>query len=151
MTKDTAGVAAPPPLIYLAGLAAGIGLDRLAAWPEMPPMVLPGLAAMALGIAVMALGIREFRKAGTDYHPHRPTTRIVTTGPFRFTRNPLYLSLTSIYAGIALALGSAWALLLLIPVLLAIRYGVIAREERYLAAKFGDEYLRYKDSVRRWL
>lgn len=149
--KDTAGVIAPPPLIYLGGLVAGIVFDHVAGWPAMRTQAGAGAALLVLGVLLMFLGIREFKRAGTDYHPHRPSTRIVTGGPFRFTRNPLYLSLTLIYAGLALALGSFWALVLLVPVLLVIRYGVIAREERYLEAKFGAEYLRYKSSVRRWL
>lgn len=149
--KDTAGVIAPPPLIYLAGLAAGIALDRVFAWPGWAPMIWPGVGLAVLGAAFNLWGIREFRRAETDYVPYRPTKRIITTGPFRFTRNPLYVSLAAVYAGIALALGSAWALALLVPVMLVIRFGVIAREERYLAEKFGEEYLRYKDSVRRWL
>ena len=96
----------------------------------------------------MTLGVERVR-------PRRgqiPRSRCrITSGPFRFTRNPLYISLALVYAGIALTVGSAWALAFLVPVLGIIRYGVIAREERYLEGKFGPEYLRYKQSVRRWL
>jgi protein-S-isoprenylcysteine O-methyltransferase Ste14 len=151
--KDTPGVIAPPPLVYLGALAAGLLLDRflpLAAF-EARPAAIAGLGFLALGALLMFLGMREFQRAGTDYRPYKPTTRIIESGPFRFTRNPLYLSLTLIYAGIALSLGSSWALVLLVPVLVIIRYGVIAREERYLTHKFGGEYLRYKEQVRRWL
>lgn len=149
-TKDNPGVIAPPPLIYLAGLIVGAVLERfvpLAAFAGRPAA---GIAIVILGAILMALGLREFHRAGTDFKPYRPTTRIIVTGPFRYTRNPLYLSLTLVYAGIAIAMGGAWAIILLIPVLAAIRYGVIAREERYLERKFGSEYLRYKESVRRW-
>lgn len=149
--KDTPGVIAPPPLIFLGGLVAGFVLDHFAAWPAMRPAVAAGLALLGLGLVLMFLGIREFQRAGSDYQPYKPTTRIITSGPFRFTRNPLYLSLTLVYAGLALAMGSFWALVLLGAVLLVLRYGVIAREERYLEARFGAEYLRYKNSVRRWL
>ena len=149
--KDTAGVIAPPPLIFLAGLIAGFLLDHFLAWPGMTTQVAAGLALLGLGLILMFLGIREFERAGTDYRPYKPTTRIITGGPFRFTRNPLYLSLALIYAGLALAHGSFWALVLLGPVLIVIRYGVIAREERYLEARFGADYLNYKNSVRRWL
>jgi protein-S-isoprenylcysteine O-methyltransferase Ste14 len=151
--KDTPGVIAPPPLVYLGALAAGLLLDRflpLAAF-EARPAAIAGLGFLALGALLMFLGMREFQRAGTDYRPYKPTTRIIESGPFRFTRNPLYLSLTLIYAGIALSLGSSWALVMLVPVLVIIRYGVIAREERYLTHKFGGEYLRYKEQVRRWL
>ena len=149
--KDTAGVIAPPPLIFLAGLVAGFILDHVLASPALRPQVAVGLALLGLGFVLMFLGLHEFQKAGTAYQPYKPTARIITTGPFRFSRNPLYLSLTLICAGFALALGSFWSLALLAPVLIVIRYGVIAREERYLEAKFGDTYLAYKRSVRRWL
>lgn len=148
---DTPGVIAPPPLVYLTGLAGGLVLDALVSWPGMAPQVWPGLVLLAGGILINLLGLREFRKAKTDYVPYRPTTRIITAGPFRFTRNPLYLGLALFYAGLALVLGSFWALVLLVPVLAVIRYGVIAREERYLEAKFGEEYRRYRSSVRRWI
>jgi protein-S-isoprenylcysteine O-methyltransferase Ste14 len=151
--KDIPGVIARPPLIYLGSLAAGLGLE--AAWPPslgaFPDQPVIGLVLAALGFALMGFAIREFKRAGTDYHPHEPTTRIVTTGPFRFTRNPLYVSLTLIYLGIAVGLGSVWVLATLVPTLVTIRFGVVAREERYLERKFGDEYLRYKSAVRRWI
>ncbi|HLF58299.1 MAG TPA: isoprenylcysteine carboxylmethyltransferase family protein [Alphaproteobacteria bacterium] len=149
--KDIPGVIAPPPLIYLAGLVAGLVLDRTWTLPILRARPIAGTALVLLGAVLMALGIREFKRAGTDFKPYRPTTRIITSGPFRFTRNPLYISLALVYAGIALTVGSAWALAFLVPVLGIIRYGVIAREERYLEGKFGPEYLRYKQSVRRWL
>ena len=150
-TKDVPGVIAPPPLIYLGGLIAGFLLDR--AWPLAAVGARPvaGVAVVFLGAVLMVLGIREFKKADTDFKPYRPTVRLITTGPFRFSRNPLYLSLTLVYAGIALTVGSSWAFVLLVPVLGLIRYGVIAREERYLEAKFGATYTSYKGTVRRWL
>ena len=150
-TRDVPGVIAPPPLIYLGGLVAGLLLDRT--WPlaAVGARPVPGAALIVLGAVLMGLGIREFKRAGTDFKPYRPTVRLITTGPFRFTRNPLYLSLTLVYGGIALTVGSSWAFLLLAPVLGLIRYGVIAREERYLEAKFGTAYKSYKGSVRRWL
>ena len=148
--KDNPGVIAPPPLIYLAGLAIGFALDRF--WPLDFDRYLPaGIVLIGLGIALMAIGIREFKRAKTDFLPIRPTVRIITTGPFRVTRNPLYLAMTLIYAGIGAAFGILWVFILLVPVLAVMHYGVIAREERYLERKFGDEYLAYKRRVRRWL
>jgi len=148
--KDNPGVIAPPPLIYLAGLATGFVLEQF--WPiGVGRSPAAGIIGIAFGAALMALGLREFKMAETDYLPYRPTVRIIQTGPFRFTRNPLYLAMTLIYAGIALAFGSLWAFLLLVPVLAVIHYGVIAREERYLERKFGEDYLTYKRAVRRWL
>ncbi len=152
-TKDRPGVIAPPPLIYLAflvvGLAVGyfypIGLFE-GGWRYGVGAV---LAVFAVGLAVWALP--QFRRAGTHVDPYKPDTAIITTGPYRFTRNPLYIGLALLYAGIAIAAASAWALVLLIPALAVIRWGVIRREEAYLETKFGDDYRRYKAGVRRWL
>jgi len=93
----------------------------------------------------------EMRRAGTHVDPRQQVTALVTQGPFRLTRNPLYLSLTLLYAGIALMVNSLWAILLLPGALIMIRYGVINREERYLERTFGEQYLSYKAKVRRWV
>ncbi len=161
--KDRPGVIAPPPLIYLAflvvGLAAGYfypiglfegglfegGLFGGGGWRYGVGAV---LAVLAVGLAVWALP--QFRRAGTHVDPYKPDTAIITTGPYRFTRNPLYIGLALLYAGIAVAAASAWALVLLIPAMAVIRWGVIRREEAYLETKFGDDYRRYKAGVRRW-
>ena len=90
------------------------------------------------------------RRAGTNIRPDRPATVIVTDGPFRFSRNPLYLSLTLVYVGIASMMNALWPLLLLVPLLLIVQRGVVLREERYLEAKFGETYRSYKTRVRRW-
>lgn len=150
---DHPGVIAPPPLIYFGFLAIGYLVDQV--WPLAAPLAASPrywLALVLVGVgAVIALAaIHEFRKAKTHVLPHKPTTAIITGGPFAYSRNPLYVVLALFHMAIALALGNVWALLLLIPALLAIRYGVIAREERYLEAKFGAEYLSYKARVRRW-
>ena len=92
-----------------------------------------------------------FRRARTSPIPVKPTTAIVETGPYRFTRNPMYVGLTLLYLGLTLWVGSLWPLLLLPVALFALQRFVIAREERYLEAKFGDQYLRYKARVRRWI
>ena len=151
--RDCPGVIAPPPIIYLGFLGLGLGLDYV--WPAA---TLPGTGQFAAGLAlifpgvvIIALAIRRLRKAGTNVEPHKPTTALVTTGPFRLSRNPIYLSLSLIHAGIGIAADNPWILGLLVPALAVIRYGVIAREERYLEGKFGAAYLAYKASVRRWL
>ena len=149
--KDIPGVIAPPPLIYLGGLVAGVLLDHFLPIGAVAARPVVGAPLVILGIVLMALSLREFIRAKTDFKPYRPTTRIISSGPFRFTRNPLYLAMALIYAGLAIALGSVWALALFIPVLATVRYGVIAREERYLERKFGAEYLGYKIGVRRWI
>jgi hypothetical protein len=102
-------------------------------------------------VARTDLGIRTLRDAGTTIRPDKPAAKLVTDGPFRFSRNPLYLALTLMYAGIALMADSIWALLLLFPVTFIMTRFVIQREEDYLARTFGEDYERYKKSVRRWI
>ena len=98
---------------------------------------------------ILALG--RFRRAGTAVEPWRTSTALVTNGVYRFTRNPMYLAMALLYLGAALAADSVLALVLLPPLLVLVRVGVISREERYLERRFGDEYRRYRSSVRRWL
>jgi len=152
-TSDVAGVIALPPLIYLAFILLGVALDRF--WPVA---VLPGSAQYAIGglsimagLALAAWSLPLFRKLGTSVNVYRPTTALITTGPYRFARNPLYLSLALAQAGIAFAADNVWIMALLVPTIVVVNYGVIAREERYLEAKFGDEYRRYRAAARRWL
>jgi protein-S-isoprenylcysteine O-methyltransferase Ste14 len=148
-TPDNPGVIAPPPLIYAGALLLGILANRLSPIPFLPR----GLSR-ALGwplIVVGSLGVREMKRAGTNVDPYRPATAIVTGGPYRFTRNPLYLSMTLIYCGITARANALPAALLLPFVFRLMRRGVIEREERYLERKFGDEYLSYKARVRRWV
>jgi protein-S-isoprenylcysteine O-methyltransferase Ste14 len=151
--RDNPGVIAPPPLIYAGALAAGLIVNRLYRIPFLPQGLtrMLGWPLIAGGLAIGLLGFREMHRAGTNVDPREPTTTIVTAGPYRFTRNPLYLSMTLMYAGIS-ALANALSAILLLPAVLAVmRRGVIEREERYLERKFGDEYLNYKSRVRRWL
>ena len=89
--------------------------------------------------------------AGTNIRPNLPAKAIVTSGPFRFSRNPLYCSLTLLYLGLSAFLNTWWSLILLVPLLLVMHVGVVRREERYLERKFGEEYRRYRSSVRRYL
>jgi len=154
-TKDNPGVIAPPPLIFAAFLGVGLGLDFLVfrVPTGLPAAARYGLAAV-LAVAALLLGLGalfRFRRAGTHAEPWRPTTTIVTEGAYRFTRNPMYVGMALLYAAVAVAADSVVALILSVPLLVVIRYGVIAREERYLIAKFGDEYRRYQAGVRRWL
>jgi protein-S-isoprenylcysteine O-methyltransferase Ste14 len=151
--RDTAGVIAPPPLIYLFFILLGAGLDWFWSAPFVsgwPRWTIGGLL-IALGLAIGIAAMTRFRRAGTDVRPHKPTTAMVTDGLYRFTRNPMYVGLSVLHLGIAVAVGSLWILAALAPALAVLRYGVIAREERYLEAKFGREYLDYKARVRRWL
>jgi protein-S-isoprenylcysteine O-methyltransferase Ste14 len=95
--------------------------------------------------------LRRFRAARTNPEPWKPSTAVVASGVYRHTRNPMYVGMTLVYLALALAFDSGVALLLAAPLLALVRWGVIAREERYMEAKFGDDYRRYRASVRRWL
>ncbi len=153
---DTPGVIAPPPLIYLAGLALGLGADWLFALPALPERDAAG--SLWLGIALGAFGLLlilwaggRFIGAGTPLPPHRPATVLVTEGPYRRSRNPIYLGLGLIYLGVVCATVSLGALVLLPVVILVMEFGVIRREERYLERRFGQAYRDYKSRVRRWI
>lgn len=150
---DTAGVIAPPPLIYLAVLGVGFKLNKRIGRGSLPSGVrLPaGTAALVAGGWLMRAFVQAFARAGTPLDPYRPSAAIVTDGPYRLTRNPAYLGMTLAYLGISLLSDSPWAL---VPLPLAVAVtdrGVIAREERYLERKFGEPYLDYKRRVRRWI
>ncbi len=152
-TLDNPSVVARPPLIYAGALVVGLLADVLFPVPFLPGAVawLLGLPLIGGGLLLGFLGDRALSDAGTNRSPYEPTTKLVTGGPYRFTRNPLYLSITLLYGGIAVLANALWAALLLPFVLLVMRHGVIDREERYLERKFGEEYLRYKTRVRRWV
>jgi protein-S-isoprenylcysteine O-methyltransferase Ste14 len=151
--QDTSGVRFPPPLIYVAGFLIGYLLHRavpltLASWSSRKPL---GWALVCVGTLLMASAVIAFRRAGTTPIPTRPTTTVVVHGPYRFTRNPMYLGWVIVYLGAVLLTNTVWPLALLPVVLVLINRAVIAREERYLEAKFGDAYRAYRDRVRRWL
>jgi protein-S-isoprenylcysteine O-methyltransferase Ste14 len=151
--KDTPGVLVPPPLIYLAGLAIGSVAEWLWPAPVLPQPVqyAVGFALMAVSFTIAALGFCEFVRAKTPLDPHKPTRELITSGPFRYSRNPLYLSLAMLYIGIAIAIDGIWIIAMLVPTLLVLHHGVILREEAYLERKFPDNYRPYKARVRRWL
>src|SRR5215212_10256653 len=149
--QDKSGAVAPPPLIYLGTLVFGLLINR-----RFPTAFLPRRIARLLGWALLGGGVLlagwfewTIRHAGTTDSPYEPVSHIVTEGPFHYTRNPAYLSLTMMYAGIAALRNALWAIVLLPVALLVIQRGVIEREERYLERKFGEEYLSYKAGVRR--
>jgi protein-S-isoprenylcysteine O-methyltransferase Ste14 len=155
--QDSPRVFVIPPLIFLACFGLGGLADRLRPWPlvsgfELLDVVrLAGLALLALGVSLDLWSLGLFRRAGTSAVPFQPASARVEVGPYRFTRNPMYLGMTLSLAGVGLALDRGW-ILLAAPLAAAIidRYA-IAREERYLERRFGDDYLAYKRRVRRWL
>jgi protein-S-isoprenylcysteine O-methyltransferase Ste14 len=153
-TKDTANVIFRPPIAWAVAVLAGLALNWLMPLPFVPAAVPTGwLGAMvfALALALFAWSIATITQAGSNVPTNLPTTTIVDTGPYRFTRNPIYLGMVLGLIGLAIALNSLWLLLTLVPFAVVIRYGVIAREEAYLERKFGDVYRRYRARVRRWL
>ena len=155
MSEDHAGVRFPPPFIYLSFLVAGLLLSRVRPLTVVPAFYATvfGIAfiVVAIAIAVAVAGFRELRRHETTVRPDQPSSTIVNSGPYRFTRNPLYLSLATLYLGIGLWTNSLWVILLLVPLVFVMTRQVIAREEAYLERAFGDTHLNYKSQARRWL
>jgi protein-S-isoprenylcysteine O-methyltransferase Ste14 len=153
---EVAGVIAPPPLIYGSALGLGVILHLLFPLRLMPDR--PRSVRRPLGIALIVAGLLPalwaaltmFRQ-GNNPEPSHPVASLVVDGPFRISRNPIYLSMTTSYLGAGFLFGTFWHMLLL-PVLLTImRRGVVEREEAYLAQRFGEDYETYRASVRRWI
>jgi protein-S-isoprenylcysteine O-methyltransferase Ste14 len=151
--RDAPGVIAPPPLIYLGGLAAGFALEALLPSAPVPQAVTwpVGGAMVVGGLALARSFFRALHGANTPVSPYSPSTALVTTGPYRLSRNPGYLGMALGYVGVAILSGAYWALVPLVPTLLLIDRGVIRREEHHLERRFGEEYLRYKARTRRWI
>lgn len=143
----------PPPFIYIAFLLVGIIGGRLipVTFERSVWIIVGAVVALVLGLGFIVSAFARFRTHGTNVSPVLPVTELVFDGPYRITRNPMYLGLSLAYTAIALWTTSLLALFLLIPVLLIVRYAVVAREERYLTNKFGDSYIAYTKRVRRWI
>lgn len=153
---DTAGIRILPPLIFLGGLVAGYAIWWIWPVPIAPgawsfPVRLAGAVAVVLGAILAGAALMAFRRAGTPPEPYEPTTALAVDGPYRFTRNPMYLGMALVHGGLALAGNALWPLLALIPVIWTVRTQVIDKEECYLEARFGAEYRDFKARVRRWL
>ena len=154
--SDHAEVAIKPPFLFLGALALGCLLSLVL--PIGPRLASPnglalgvGVTFVAIGLALAVLSIRRFRLAGTSVVPGEPSTALVVEGPYRFTRNPIYIGFVLLYFGLAIILTSLWVLVLLIPVLIVLQRGVVEREETYLERQFGDAYRKYQARVPRWL
>ena len=151
---DTAQVVIRPPLAWMLAVIIGLALHWLRPLPFMPPAVPAGWtggAVFAAALALFAWAIVTVSRAGSNVPTNMPTKIIVDTGPYHFTRNPIYLAMFGGLVGLAIAFDSLWLLAALVIFALVIRYGVVAREEIYLERKFDDVYRRYRSRVRRWL
>jgi protein-S-isoprenylcysteine O-methyltransferase Ste14 len=151
--QDNPGIKVPPPLIYLLPLVLGLILDRRAHVPFLPRRVgrIIGWPLVGCGALLGGWFRKTMREADAPVRTDRPVPRLTTDGPFHYSRNPAYLGLAMIYAGIAALRNAVWAILLLPLVLYVIQREVIGREERYLERTFGEEYQAYKARVRRWV
>jgi len=149
------GVHFPPPILYILGFGGGLLLENQVRSLRFPvdEMVVEifGAAVFLAGMYILIWGIATFRRALTAIFPNQPASELVKDGPYRFTRNPMYTGLSIAYVGGAFLVDSAWPLIIL-PVVLGLMYLlVIRREEAYLKDAFGQEYMTYRRTVRRWL
>ena len=152
--RDHANVRFFPPLAYAAPMAAGLAIHFAFSERFLPQgwvQLAAGLPLMAASGLLAVWASMTMRRAGTTVDAYLSTTAIVVRGPFRFSRNPMYLSLSGLYLGIAVSVNALWVIVLLPVALVSITAGVIAREESYLERKFGTQYASYRSTVRRWL
>ncbi len=150
---DTAGVIAFPPLLVMGALVLGLVWHWFVPrhpFPSLPSRI-AGIVFLLAGGVLVAWGARTMRAAGTNIDPHQPALALVTSGPFRWSRNPLYLANLMIYVGTTLVVDALWPFVLLAPLIALLEWGVIRREERYLSRTFGAPYDEYRARVRRWL
>jgi protein-S-isoprenylcysteine O-methyltransferase Ste14 len=155
--RDSPGVLVLPPLIPLAALLLGLLLDWLVpgyflrVFLSFDERLFLGGVLFIVGLVLIVTGGHYFSLAKTNIPPYKPALHLVTDGIYAWIRNPMYVGFGFITAGLAVAFGSDWTFVLMIPAAIVLHRGVVLREERYLEAKFGDDYRRYKAEVRRWL
>jgi protein-S-isoprenylcysteine O-methyltransferase Ste14 len=153
-STDVPDIRVLPPVLVGGALLLGIGIHYVI-WPhELLPIVIARVMGVTVFVAagVLAhLAQREMQRVGTNILPTQPALALATNGPFRFTRNPLYVAAIGVYLGVTLWVDSLALLLLLFPTVWLLRWGIVLPEERYLGAKFGEPYEAYRSRVRRWL
>ena len=143
-----------PPLAWGLAIITGLALNWLVPLPFLPadlPAGWPGAMVFVLALALGVWAVVTITRAGSNVPTNLPSTTLVESGPYRFTRNPIYLGMLLSLIGLAIAFNNLWLLTMLVPFALVLRYGVVAREEVYLERKFGDVYRGYRSRVRRWL
>ena len=154
--RGAADVANPglvrPPFVYLAAIFVGSALQIAWPLPFLPPGIAPlGAVLIVAAAALFVASVRQFRAAGTPVPGDSPSTAVVGSGPYRVSRNPIYLAFSLLQLGIAMWADSVWLLATLAGAVAVMALVVIPREERYMARRFGDRYLDYKSRVRRWV
>lgn len=150
---DSPEVITFPPVIFAAFFAIGYVTDLAFPVELGHSQILTAVGSLLIvaSVSLVAWALSRFIRAKTHVDVRQPATTVVTDGPYRLSRNPMYLAASMLYAGSAVILALPWTVLLLIPCLITLHHGVIAREERYLERKFGDTYRDYKSRVRRWI
>jgi protein-S-isoprenylcysteine O-methyltransferase Ste14 len=153
MSKDNANVIIPPPVMHILSIGTGgvIGEYFPLSLPQWVMLQWLGAVLSGISLIITLWGMREFHALDNPVAPNQPINQLMASGPYRFTRNPLYLSLILLQLGFGLIFLNGWMMLLLIPVALIVRYYVIAREEAYLLRRFGVAYQAYQKQVRRWI
>ena len=150
---DNAGVRVPPPILLVVAILAGYGLQQVWALEltNWSGRYAAAWALIGVGVIILIVGWVQFYRAKTNIQPHRPSSNLIQSGLYRFSRNPIYVAGLLLQLGIALLMNNLW-IVLLVPVskLVFDRY-IIAREEAYLERAFGEVYLDYKRTARRWL
>lgn len=151
--SDNAGVWFPPPLAYALVVAIGISLDRRWPWPVTAGLLsrIGGVSCVVGGLALAFASVGLFRRSNTSIVPIRPADALVLSGPYHYTRNPMYVSLALLTIACGLFLATWWPIVLLVPTLAIVQQFVILPEERYLRRRFGADYDAYTRRVRRWL
>lgn len=150
---DNPGIHIPPPIYVAAIIALALGITEFypLALPYYPPMLWSGYLIVAVGIVNLLLCAWQFHRHETDIRPHKPASCMIMAGPYRYSRNPIYLSFLLLQLGYGLAIQQPWVILMLPISYLVLRYHVVANEEAYLKRKFGEDYEEYRAQVRRWL
>lgn len=156
MTQKSPGVHFPPPVLYVIGFSLGIVLNNvwpLSLFPNGRPTLLLvfGWLLLSLGWIVVTIALLLFFRHRTGIYPNQPARLIIENGPYRYSRNPMYVALTMMYLGLSCISNVLWPLLLLPIVLIILQVAVIKREEVYLQEAFGEKYTNYCQRVRRWL